>query len=568
MTTEAIGAGETRPHPKGERRARVLGSRPWLATLLPLALYVALSLGLFGVPVIPHLGSQIIASDAIDASAFMWLLAWWPHALLHGLNPFVTHAMFVPDGFNLTWSTGMPGPSLLLAPITLAFGPAVTWNIIQLASPALSAWTAFLLCRHVTGRTGPSLVGGYIYGFSPYMLTHLTGGPHLALVPLLPIFLLLVLRRLEGSIGSRAFVVWMALAMIAQFSISTEVLATATLFGAFALLLTLALLPERRAAVLGVVKLLTLALAVTVVAVSPYLLYLEFGHHYPPGVTFFSADVRSLVVPPALVALAHHRGVPAIGSSTESYLGVPLVILIAWFTWQGRRRRVTWVLAGSLAIALILALGATVFVHGHVTSIHGPWWLFRQLPILRYAIAVRFAVFYLLPAAVMVAMLLSRWSLREPRGAAAWGLAALAVVFIVPDVGSSAFDTPIADPPFFASGTYKAYLRPSDNVLTIPAWGQNERWQADTNFRFNLSDGYLGNPFPPAFTRYAAWNMFVSGRLTPDYAAQLRRYVKDKRVTAVVVDRTVPGPWTKLFGTLGVRPVATGGVLLYRLPRR
>src|SRR6185437_5803759 len=160
--------------------------------------------------------------------------------------------------------------------------------VIQLASPALSAWTAFLLCRHVTRRTAPSLVGGYIFGFSPYMLTHLTGGPQLAQKPLLPVFVLLVLRRLEGSIGSRAFVVWMALAMIAQFSISSEVLATATLFGAIALALAFALLPERRTALVDVVKLLIGALAVTVVVVSPYLLYFQFGHHYPPGATFFS----------------------------------------------------------------------------------------------------------------------------------------------------------------------------------------------------------------------------------------------------------------------------------------
>jgi hypothetical protein len=225
VTTETIGAP---PRSESERSAR---SWSWWPTLWPLGLYAVLSLALFGVHIIRHLGSRIVASDPIDSSQFMWFFAWWPHALLHGLNPFVTHVMFVPDGFNLTWATGMPGPSLLLAPITLAFGPAVTWNVIQLASPALSAWTAFLLCRHVTGRTAPSLVGGYIFGFSPYMLTHLTGGPYLALVPLLPVFVLLVLRRLEGSIGSRAFVVWMALAMIAQFSISSEVLATATLFG-------------------------------------------------------------------------------------------------------------------------------------------------------------------------------------------------------------------------------------------------------------------------------------------------------------------------------------------------
>jgi hypothetical protein len=178
---------------------------------------------------------------------------------------------------------------------------------------------------------------------------------------------------------------------------------------------------------------------------------------------------------------------------------------------------------------------------------------------------VRLALFYVLPAALIVAMLLSRSSPREPAGVAAWGLAALAVAFIVPNLGNSSFKTPVADPPFFASGTYKAYLRPSDNVLTIPAWGPNDRWQADTGFRFNLSDGYLSNPFPPSFTRYPAWNMFLTGRLTPDYAAQLRRYVVDKRVTAVVVDQSVPGPWRKLFGSLGVRPVSTGGVLVYRV---
>jgi hypothetical protein len=128
-----------------------------------------------------------------------------------------------------------------------------------------------------------------------------------------------------------------------------------------------------------------------------------------------------------------------------------------------------------------------------------------------------------------------------------------------------AWRTPIADPPFFAGGTYRTYLRSSDNVLTIPAWGPNERWQANTGFRFNLSDGYAGNPFPPAFTRYPAWKMFLTGNLTPDYAAQLRRYVAAKRVTAIVVDETAPGPWTKLFGSLGVRAVSTGGVLFYRV---
>jgi hypothetical protein len=531
--------------------------------LWPLALYGVLSLLLFGVRVIGHPG-RIVASDPIDSSQFMWFFAWWPHAILHGLNPFVTHVMFVPDGFNLTWATAMPGPSLLLAPITLAFGPAVTWNVIQLASPALSAWTAFLLCRHVSGRTGPSLVGGYVFGFSPYMLIHLTGGPYLALVPLLPVFVLLVLKRLDGSIGPRAFVVWMALAMIAQFSISSEVLATATLFGAVALVTAFLLFPAARQALADTVKLLALAYVAMAILISPFLYFFFFGHHYPPGATYFSADVVSFALPPPLVALSR-QSPPFAGANTENYLGLPLLVLIAVFVWQERRRRTTWAIAVPLLVAAVLSLGGYLFVRGHLTSIPGPWLPLSKLPVLRYAIAIRFAVFVILPIALVVTLWLSREPPRGRRGITRWALAALAVVFIVPDVRSSSFDTRVADPPFFASGAYKAYIHPSDNLLTIPAWGPNERWQANTGFRFNLSDGYAGNPFPPSFTRYPAWNMFLTGRLTPDYAAQLRRYVHDKRVTAVVVDQSVPGPWTKLFGSLGVRPVSTGGVLVYRL---
>ena len=179
-------------------------SRP-LGTLVPLALYALLSFVLFGSHIVDHPRGNIVASDEIDASQFMWFFSWWPHALLNGLNPFVTYLMFVPEGFNLQWATSMPLPSVLLSPVTLAAGPAVTWNLIQLASPALSAWTAFLLCRHLTGQLGPSLVGGYVFGFSPYMLAHLTGGPYLALVPMVPLFALFVLRHFQGQMSSRPF---------------------------------------------------------------------------------------------------------------------------------------------------------------------------------------------------------------------------------------------------------------------------------------------------------------------------------------------------------------------------
>jgi hypothetical protein len=528
-------------------------------TVWPLGLYGLLSFLLFGLPVVGHPQSHIIAADEIDSSQFMWFFGWWPHALLNSLNPFVTHLMFVPEGYNMQWTTSMPGPSILLSPLTLALGPAVTWNVIQLLSPALSAWTAFLLCRHVTRRLGASLVGGYVFGFSPYMLVHLTGGPYLALVPLVPVFVLLVLKRLDGSLSSRRFVVGMTLALVAQFLISTEVLATATLFGAGAVVVAFVLFGERRKSLLNMAGLLVVAYAAAIVLVSPFLYYFFFGRHYPPGGTYFTADLAGFSLPPPLLAFTR-EGPQLRGSNTETYLGLPLIALIVAFAWQQRRSRSAWLLVICLLLPAVASLGGRLIVRGDQTGIWLPWSLLAHLPVLRYAITLRFALFVILPAALIVAMWLARGG-----GLGRWALALLVVASFLPKPGDAAWSTKIHDPAFFQTDRYRAYLKPADHVLTIPAWGPNERWQANAKFRFKLADGYAGNPFPPSYARYPTWNTLLTGRLTPDYARQLRRFTADKGVTAIVVDQRVPGPWTTLFGSLGVRPVNTGGVLFYRL---
>ena len=536
-------------------------SRP-LGTLVPLALYALLSFVLFGSHIVDHPRGNIVAGDEIDASQFMWFFSWWPHALLNGLNPFVTYLMFVPEGFNLQWATSMPLPSVLLAPVTLAAGPALTWNLIQLASPALSAWTAFLLCRHITGQLGPSLVGGYVFGFSPYMLAHLTGGPYLALVPMVPLLALLVLRHFQGQMSSGRFVIYMAAALTAQYLISIEVLATATLFGAIAVLAAFVLFAEHRRALLATCKSLALAYVATAVIVSPFLYYFFFGDQYPPGATFFRADLASFVLPPQTLAITKSHSPDDVfrGAVLEAYLGLPLIVLFVVFAWQQRRRRVTWWLLLCLAAPAIAMLGEKLIVRGRLTDIPMPWALFRHVPVLEHAISVRFALFVVLVAAVIVSLWLTRG------GVLRWVLAVLVVASFLPNFGNAAWETPISNPAFFETEQYREHLTEEDSVLTIPVWGPNERWQADTKFAFKLSAGYAGNPFPPSYSRYPAWEMFLTGQLTPDYAGDLRRFVEAKEVTAIVVDKRVPGPWRQLFGTLKSRPLDTGGVLFYRLP--
>src|SRR5436309_2780957 len=90
-----------------------------------------------------------------DAGIFVWSLQWWPHAIGRLANPLYTHALFAPGGADLAWATTLPGPAVLLAPVTLLLGAARTFDLLMVLSPVLAAWTAYLLCRRLTGAFLP-----------------------------------------------------------------------------------------------------------------------------------------------------------------------------------------------------------------------------------------------------------------------------------------------------------------------------------------------------------------------------------------------------------------------------
>src|SRR5437879_1265113 len=160
--------------------------------VMALLVYSALSVVFFGLPVLRDPAHVYIGRG--DATLIVWFLAWWPYALSHGLNPLVTHLVWAPAGVNLGWTTSVPGASLLAAPVTLALGPVVAYNLLCLLAPPLAAWTAFLLCRYITRRFWAALAGGYVFGFSTYVLGHLPGHLNLTLIFLIPLCVLLILR--------------------------------------------------------------------------------------------------------------------------------------------------------------------------------------------------------------------------------------------------------------------------------------------------------------------------------------------------------------------------------------
>jgi hypothetical protein len=205
-----------------------------------LVFYAAISVFVFARSLLSDFANSYVGQGP-DPSAFMWLLVWWPHAISHRLNPFLTHAIFAPAGLNLAWRTTIPLASLLVSPITAAFGPVVAYNILSLASPPLAAWTAFILCRHIAHSYWPALLGGYLFGFSAYMVGQTFGGHlHLVLVFAVPLAVYLPALWLDGALKSLRFVVLMGLTLAVQFALSVEIFGTAIMFGAMAIVLALA----------------------------------------------------------------------------------------------------------------------------------------------------------------------------------------------------------------------------------------------------------------------------------------------------------------------------------------
>lgn len=208
----------TRPH----RLTRAVGNLPtWVPVLI---FYMVMAIVTIGRHAVAHPRTVCACVGSGDPALFMWGLSWWPHAIAHGLNPFVSHYLWTPTGVNTAQDTLIPTAAFAMAPFTELLGPIFSYNALSIASPALSALTAYLLCRRLVGRELPAVAGGYLFGFSSYEFAQLMGHMHLVTIFLIPVMVHVALRRVDREISRRVYVVVMALLLILQAGLSTELL--------------------------------------------------------------------------------------------------------------------------------------------------------------------------------------------------------------------------------------------------------------------------------------------------------------------------------------------------------
>jgi hypothetical protein len=508
-----------------------------------------------------------------DPSFLMWALAWWPYAIAHRLNPFLCRIVWAPSGFNLAWSGSIPLAALAAAPVTANYGPVAAYNLMALITPALAAWCAFLLCRYVTSRWCPAIIGGYVFGFSSYMLGQMVGG-HLNLLFVFPapMIVMLTMMRFDGKLRVSSFAVLIALAFAAQFMLSIELAATAAFFGAIALVLSYAFVTaEGRLRLLGLAIPIAFAIALLLALTSPYLYYL-LARGVPHGAinspAAYSTDLLNFILPTRTVSLGAVSPLRAItdrfpGNLGEAggYLGLPLLAIIVLHARKHWSDPAIRTVAATLAVICLFALGPRIHIAGWI-GFGMPSKALTYLPLIKSALPARFMSYASLAAALVTA----RWLADEAAGPRLHAILALALIALsIPNLNPGFFSAPVATPAFLTTGAYRIFLRPGETVIALPygITGETMLWQAEAAMYFRMASGYTGIT-PREFESWPIAGAFSTQTLIPDAPAQLRAFMAAHEADTVIVDDRHLALWRPLLSTIDQSPVRVGGVSIYR----
>lgn len=521
----------------GWRRADVL----WAAAAF--CCYAFLAVGVFW-----HIWTGHPTTETIGgADSYMdsWFLAFVAQAVVHGHNPFFTVFGNYPYGIDVLDQSSQPFLGLVGTPVTLVFGALATFNLWVTAGLALSAMSAYALARRFVRWHPAAFLAGLVYGFSPYAIVQAADGHlNISFVAVPPLVFLvlhdaLVARRDRWV--RNGFL--LAVLLVVQFFISDEVLITTVVVGTVAVVVG-ALVGHRavRTALPGAAKALVLGAVVTAAALAlPVRAALRGPGHIvgpiQPVAEAYRADLLGPLLPTQMerwapsgwVQVAMHFA----GSSGEngSYLGFPLVALLALGVVWLWRDRVVRVLAITGLVAFVLSLGGALTVTGEpaigrngnaVGRLPLPEALLHDLGPLRSLIPVRISLYVALAAGVLAAVVLDRlrtglairwstggtgsravafrrvrWARRLAGGTAV--VAGLVVLGPLVPVAPFASAAPVGIPAYFTRS--HAEIGGRDTVgLVYPypseKFAQAEAWQAYAGLPFEMPGGYFLVPGP------------------------------------------------------------------------
>jgi hypothetical protein len=535
----------------GARPRRPVGRG--LADLLSLLGYLA-----GGVWVTGHLWLDPVGraakANAGDTALFEWNLAYAARLVTHFDDPFFTTLMNAPFGVNLMANTVVLLPGVVLSPVTLVAGPAVSLVLLLTLSLTGTAYAWYhVLSRHVVASRAAAFVGAGFCGFAPVMLGHSNAHPHLTgqyLVPFI-VWRVLAMRRAHRWRDG----VVLGVLLTAQAFVGLEVLFL-TAIGCVVFMAAHAATFPRQAYRRGVEALpgwLVGAGVATVLMAYPLWVFF-FGAQSYRGIRWdldhYSTDASAFLIPGPMAVGGRFFGLDGVGydpAETGAFFGQPLLILVLLALVFGRG--LPRVLAVSTLPVFALTLGPSPRAQGRPLPIPGLYRLVDGLPVFDATLPTRFN----LPLATLVGVLLALgWQRAAGLGpgrqsSVAKVVIAAALIPLLPMPLPVTGRQPI--PRFITSGHWRSCLPAGRTLMPVPVTDyynpDGMRWAAVTGIAFPIAQGIGVVPGEDGHgqlirpTASGVWTL-PAGEVTEKERVQARHSLARLDVGCVVVDERRP----------------------------
>lgn len=456
-------------------------------------------------------------NSASDQNLWEWFFAVTANSVLHLDNPLTSPFQNHPLGVNLMANTVMLGVGIPLTPITLAFGPTVTWAIALTGGLAgtAAAWY-WVFSRHlVTHRTGAA-IGAAFCGFAPPMISHGNAHPNFVAWFVLPFIALLVFKIARGQRPVRNGI-YLGLLTAYQIFLGEEpLLIFAMVFAVFAIAYFATNYREFPAMAKPLAIGIGTGAALALVLVAYPLWWQFFGpqsysaiEHGPAGndtAAFTRFATQSIAGQPQAAA-----DVSVNRTEENAFFGWPLIVLMVIITVWFWREAFARALAIAMFVMAWLSMGVQIIVVHEETGIPGPWALLADLPLFESLLESRLAMGCIPLIGALLALATERVfataaKLPEPPGERRFPLRLLwigAVVAVLLPIAPTQLvvrDRP-PTPKFLADGTWRTYVDPGGTVVPVPlpSSGESEplHWQMDAGLAYSMPEGYFVGPSGP-----------------------------------------------------------------------
>ena len=333
-----------------------------------------------------------------DAGAYVWGFWWVAHQVEHLGSPWFTTAIAAPVGAQLGLHALMPLPDLVMMPVTVLFGPSVSYNLLSALMPGLFCYAMYRAARLWLPSQAGAIAAGAFFGLSSMVVWRSWYHLNLALGALFLPIALEAAVRLTRRPGWRSAVI-LGVVLAAAVLTDQEIAVLVIILVVLTLVAWLARPPYSLAKLAPA----GLAAVVAVVLASPQLIaiYQQLkagGLGSPPGSLMASyRDYSSSL--PSMFALSPRLSQLGLGSVGFIFHGpvtdgVPdfgLVLTAAAvaglvLSW---RRGSAWLLALLLLACAALSLGPVLRVGSHLLipdpQVDGNWRISGLMPFTWFA---------------------------------------------------------------------------------------------------------------------------------------------------------------------------------------